>query len=204
MKALLLLIVFSLAAFAQDSKVLFSKTFPGSQPAFFSVLVEQNGATIYNESADEDNAEKLQLEPAIAAQIFELAAKLDHFKKPLESGLKVANMGQKLFRWEASSGNSETKFNYSLNEDAKTLGDIFEKIAESTRLMIELNRAVKHDRLGVDQITLRIKTAWDSKRLVGTPNMLPVLDRVATNEALLHMARERAAQVADAIRATAP
>ena len=204
MKALLLLIIFSLAVFAQDSKVLFSKTFPGSQPAFFSVLVEQNGAVVYNESADEDNAEKLQLEPAIAAQIFELAAKLDHFRKPLESGLKVANMGQKLFRWEAPSGNSETKFNYSLNEDAKTLGDLFEKIAESTRLIIELNRAVKHDRLGVDQITLRIKTAWDSKRLVGTPNMLPVLDRVATNEALLHMARERAAQVADAIRATAP
>jgi hypothetical protein len=31
---------------------------------------------------------------------------------------------------------------------------------------------------------------------------LPLLDEVAGNEAYLHMARERAAEIADAIRAT--
>jgi hypothetical protein len=196
------------AAFAwgadTGTAVVFSKSFPGSLPAYYSVTVEQSGAAVYNESTDEDNAEKISIEPKIAAQIFDLAAKLDHFKKPLESGMKVANMGEKTLRWQDPTGKTEAKFNYSLNEDARALTDLFERIAESTRLMVELSRVMKHDRLGVDQTTSRIKTAWDSKRLVGTTSMLPLLDKVANNEAFLHMARERAAQVADSIRATAP
>ena len=38
--------------------------------------------------------------PALTSEMFELAERLDHFKKPLESGLKVANMGEKTLRWE--------------------------------------------------------------------------------------------------------
>lgn len=191
------------AAWAENvPSVTFSKSFPGSVPAFYAIAVERTGATSYNESEDPDNAEKFQLEARVTAEMFDLAERLEHFKKPLESGLKVANMGQKTLRWEAGDDRTEAKFNYSTSEDVKLLVDRFEQIAESMRTLLELRRAAKHDRLGVDAAILRIQGLWDNKRLVGTAEYLPLLDQVAKDEAYIHMARERAAEIADAIRAT--
>jgi hypothetical protein len=65
-----------------------------------------------------------------------------------------------------------------------------------------LRRALKHDRLGVNDAVLRIMAAWNDKRLVEQDDFLPLLDQVANNEVYIHMARERAARIADAIRAS--
>jgi hypothetical protein len=133
--------------------------------------------------------------------MFQMADRLDRFRKPLESGLKVANMGVKTLRWEAGGQSWETKFNYSTNEDAKLLAGRFEGIAECAQTLLELRRAIRHDRLGVNAAVLKIQGLWDAKRLVVTADFLPALDQVAKDEAYIHMARERAAQIADAIRA---
>jgi hypothetical protein len=202
LRTALLTAVLAAAAWAADvPRISFSKSFPGSVPAYFAITVERTGATSYNESEDPDNAEKIQLETSVVTEMFELADRLEHFKKPLESGLKVANMGEKTLRWEAGGDRSQTKFNYSTNEDAKLLSDRFERIAESTQTLLELRRAARHDRLGVNAAVLKIQGMWNNKRLVGTAQFLPLLDQVAKDEAYIHMARERAAQIADAIRA---
>ncbi|MDP8989966.1 MAG: hypothetical protein M3N41_07790 [Acidobacteriota bacterium] len=191
------------AAWAADApSITFSKSFPGSLPAFFAITVERTGDATYNESEDPDNLEKFQLESGATAEMFELAERMDRFKKPLESGLKVANMGQKTLRFEAGGERSETKFNYSSNEDAKLLTDRFERIGESLRTLLELRRAARHDRLGVNAAVLKIQSLWENRRLLATAQFLPLLDQVANDEAYIHMARERAAQIADAIRAT--
>jgi hypothetical protein len=111
-------------------------------------------------------------------------------------------MGQKTLRWEAGGDRGEVKFNYSGSEDAKLLTDRFERIGESLRTLLELRRAARHDRLGVNAAVLKIQGLWDNRRLVGTAQFLPLLDQVAKDEAYIHMAGERAAQIADAIRAT--
>jgi len=191
----------TVACAADVPRISFSKSFPGSMPDYFAITVERTGATSYNESEDPDNAEKIQLETSVVTAMFDLADRLEHFKKPLESGLKVANMGEKTLRWEADGDRSQAKFNYSTNEDAKLLTDRFERIAESTQTLLELRRAIRHDRLGVNASVLKIQSMWNNKRLVGTAQFLPLLDQVAKDDAYIHMARERAAQVADAIRA---
>ena len=43
-------------------------------------------------------------------------------------------------------------------------------------------------------------TTWDHNRLVAAEQFLPLLDRIAKNESYLHISRERAAAIADAIR----
>ncbi len=184
-------------------KVVYTKDFPGSNPPYVSISLNPDGTAIYNESKDPDNDEKLRVEPARVKQIFDLAEKLDHFKKPLESGLKVANMGQKTLRWEDGPSNSESTFNYSNIEDARTLTAHFESIVDSARLLTEFKRVLRYDRLGVNAMVNKSWQLWDAKRLAGTPELLPMLDQVAKNEAYIHMAREKAAQLADAIRAAA-
>jgi hypothetical protein len=200
MKAPLALLFPLLLCAQSNSRITYTKSFPGSVPAYVAITVDPSGATTYNETKEDDNAEKLVLERDVATAIFDLAGKLDHFSRPLESGLKVANLGAKTYRWEDGAETHQTTFNYSQDENARALQDWFERITESERAYLELDRATKHDRLGVHQAMLQIVSLWEGKRLVGTAHMLPLLDRVAKNEAFINMARERAAAVAAAIR----
>jgi hypothetical protein len=202
MRILLLLALAALARAEDVPRVMFSKSFPGSVPAYFAITIAPDGSATYNESEDPDNEEKLHVDSAVAKQAFELADRLDHFTHPLESGLKIANMGMKTLRWQQGAATSESKFNYSTIDDAKMLAEIFERIGENMRMLLDLRRVLKHDRLGVNDAVLRIMAAWNDKRLVAQDDFLPLLDQVANNEVYIHMARERAARIADAIRAS--
>lgn len=204
MKLFLILVAVCSARAADGPKVIFSKSFPGSVPAYTWISIQKDGAAVYNESTDADNAENFKLEPAVVASVFDYAQKLDHFSHTLESGLKVANMGAKTLRWEDGEASSEAKFNYSQDENATKLVDIFEAIGESERLFMELKRAIRFDKLGVNDAILKVHILYNQKRLMGTAQYLPLFDRIAKDESFLHMARERAALLADALRAPAP
>jgi hypothetical protein len=201
--AALLLLIASGLAFAEP-RVIYSKSFPGSNPAYVQIEVSKDGSALYKETATDDNAVRFRLDPADAAAIFALADKMDHFKRPLESGLKVAFMGAKTFRFEDGNVKQEAKFNYSQDEDAKVLLDWFEKMTETQMLYFELERAVRFDKLGVNRAVLQIESAVDRKRFIGPERFLPLLDRIAKNEAFMHMARERAATLADSFRNPKP
>ncbi len=185
---------------ADSPRIIYTKSFPGSAPAYVSITVDRSGAVAYKEATDDD-PEQFKLEPAETNGIFDLAQKLDHFTHPIESGLKVANMGAKTLRWENGSEVSEAKFNYSLDENAKALHDLFERITETVRQMSVLQRAIRHDKLGIDAALGSILFSWDHKRLMGAPQFLPLLDQVAGNDIYMHMSRTRAAELAEAIRA---
>lgn len=182
-------------------RIFYSKSFPGSKPAYMEIFLDTAGKAEYREGPEEDNPIVFQLSREETKTIFELADKLERFKKPLESGLKVANMGMKTYRYLDGATKTEVKFNYSLEEDAKTIQDWFEKMCESAYHRIDLERAARFDKLGVNQSILQLQAAWERKRLVGVAQYLPMLDRVAKNESYLHMARQRAAALADTFRA---
>ena len=196
----LLLAIAGVSAAADVPRISYTKIFVGSDPAYMATTIDRNGAVTYRETKDEE-PEMFQMEADAVKAIFDLADKLDHFKKPLESGLKVAKTGDKTFRWENGTEISEAKFNYSLDENAKTLQDWFERISESERALMLLRRNIRFDKLGVNDAVLRVDAAWSQKRLVGREQFLPLLDRVAKNETFINLARERAARLATTMRA---
>ena len=100
----LVLFVFAVAAFAEGPRIVFIKSFPGSMPAYVEISIDKSGAVSYKEAVDDDSPETFEFDAASTAQLFDLAAKLDHFSHPLESGLKVANMGMK-----CSAGKTATR-----------------------------------------------------------------------------------------------
>lgn len=199
----ILLASLCLLPLAAEPLLFFSKRFPGSRPEYFEVRLTPDGKAEYREAPDEEPL-VMKLSPEETEPYFALAKKLDHFKREVESGLPVARMGEKLFRWTDGAAKSEVKFNYSLDPDATALHDLFEKIGESGQLYYLLERTVKYDRMGVNQAILRLEANWDRKRLVAVQQYLPLLDRVVKNEAYLNMARERAAKVAAAFRGAPP
>ncbi|HYO80207.1 MAG TPA: hypothetical protein VES20_02305 [Bryobacteraceae bacterium] len=204
MKLLPLILVVAIAAAAEGPSVFYSKHFPGSVPAFVSVQVHRTGEAVYKEAPDDPDPVAFKLPQAETDEIFALTDKLDRFRKQLESGLKVANMGAKTFRYEHGSEKQEVKFNFSLDENARLLHDAFERITETQQLLFILERSVRFDRLGVNKSLLQFEQAWDRKRIVGVERFLPLLDRVAKNDGYLHMARERAASLAEFIRNPKP
>jgi hypothetical protein len=181
-------------------RLFYSRAFPGSKPDYIQIVVEKGGDAVYQEAVDDDLPLKFKLSAEDTAAIYELAGKLDRFKHPLESGLKVAFMGTKTFRYIDGEDKTEVKFNYSEDPSAQQLQDWFERMAESAERRIELERAAKYDHLGVDQALNGIEQSFENGRVVAPEQYLPMLDRVAKNETYMHQARAKAAELAEYIR----
>ena len=194
------LLFLSAAAALAEPKLFYSKFFKGSVPEFVAITVQRDGQVTYQEAKEDENPIKVQLAPPETQEIFDLADKLDRFQRPIESGLKVANMGIKTFRFEDGTDKHEIQFNYSQDATAQALLDWFERITESERHFIELDRTVHYDKLGVNDVLLQLQITYEHKRLVAPDQFLPLLDRIAKNESFLHISRERAAGMAESIR----
>lgn len=196
MKGILLVVVFCAILCAGTPKLTFTKAFPGSVPEYVCVAVDRGGALEYKESPKDDQPLKTQLQEADAAQLFSMAEQLGFFKSPLESGLKVANMGKKTFRYEDEKGAvSEVSFNYSNNETAQQLLDRFEQIAASERAYLDLDRAVHFDKLGVNDALAEIESLWLRKQLAAPQQFLPLFTRISSHDSFMHLVRERAARL---------
>ncbi|MBI1787198.1 MAG: hypothetical protein HYR60_06560 [Acidobacteria bacterium] len=200
-KPFLVLLAAAATAMAEP-RLFFSKSFPGSVPAYVAITVAKDGACEYREAPDDDSPLKFQLASAEVSEMFALADKLDRFKRPLESPLKVAKMGMKTFRFEDGAARGEVQFNFTEDLDGRSLTDWFEKISETSQYYIGLERTVKYDKLGVNRAVLLLQAAIERKRVVSLPSFLPLLDRIVKNDAYLNMARSRAAGLAEGIRAS--
>ncbi|MCC7498728.1 MAG: hypothetical protein IT160_14195 [Bryobacterales bacterium] len=201
MKTALVLLLAACGTLAQSSpRIVFTKIFRGSEPPFYSIAVERDGATVYNDDPKQDNPIHFRISKADADTMFELAGKLDYFKGNLESGLKLANLGAKTFRWESGSEKHETTFNYSQIADARLLLDWFERIAETEQRFIDLDRVMRFDKLGVNKSLIDLQVVYERRRLMAPDQFYPMLKRIAGNDSFLHMARERAASLLDSFQ----
>lgn len=188
------------ALWADDGRLIYTKTFPNSTPAFVMVTLEKNGDAEYREAPDDQLPLKFKMPDADAQTMFGLAEKLDYFKHPVESPVKVAFMGSKTFRYENGATQNEVKFNFSEDPAAQALQDWFERMSESAQHRMELERAAKYDRLGVMKALTLLESAIDRKRMVALDQFLPVLDRVSNSESYMHAARAIAAEIGEYIR----
>jgi hypothetical protein len=181
-------------------RLFYSKYFKGSVPEFVAITVERDGQVTYQEAKDDDNPIHVQLDRAAAAELFDLTEKLGRFQRPIESGLKIANLGIKTFRFEDGDEHHEIQFNYSEDLNAQALLDRFERITETEQHFANLDRTAHFEKLGVNDVLLQMQVSWEHNRLVAPEQFLPLLDRIAKNESYLHISRERAAAIAEAIR----
>jgi hypothetical protein len=203
--AAFLLVVWAGAAYgAETTKLFYSKAFPGSTPAYVQVTLTPDGEVDYREAPDDELPLKFKLTEAEVTEVYALAEKLDWFKRPVESGLKVAFMGTKTFRSEKGTEKHEVQFNYSEDPAARGLWEWFERMTESAQRRVDLDRAAKYDKLGVFKAVSQLGVAIEAKRVVGLEQFLPTLDRIIKNETYMHTARVRASEIAEFIRGGKP
>jgi hypothetical protein len=205
MKSTVLALTLCTSVCAAVPKLIFTKSFPGSDPEYVRVDVDRTGALEYKESPKDEQPLKAQLQERDTAMLFSMAEKLSYFKLPLESSMKVANMGKKTFRYEDENGAAtEVSFNYSTNETAQQLVQRFEQISASERAYLDLDRAIHLDKLGVNQALAEIESLWLRKELVAPQQFLPNFKRIISHDSFMHLARERAARLKDQFEAASP
>ena len=126
-------------------------------------------------------------------KIFETAGQLKHFKGlDLDVHRKIANLGEKTFRWEAPGESYEVKFNYTLNTQATQLLQICEGLARQQELIGLLNSRMKYGRLGVNDALLQFENDLSKGILPEPLRALPLLDQIAGDLRLVEIARQRA------------
>jgi hypothetical protein len=182
----------------------YRRVFKSSTPEFIEIKVNENssGATFDIRQLDEEPAPTaFEVGAALRAKMFELAGQLDHFENAqLDVRRRIANLGEKTFRYERGKEAHETKFNYTLDRAANQLMQIFEGLARQQEHVVTLERRMKYDRLGVNDALLQFETDLNRKLLPEPQRVVPVLEAIANDSRFVEIARQRARALAERIR----
>src|SRR5271155_1750524 len=186
------------------AKLTFRRIFKSSTPEFIEISVrEDSDEASYEIRQLDDDPEKLQFEVSapLRGKMFELAGQLNRFEgQDLDVHRKIANLGEKTFRWEKGAEVHEAVFNYTLNTAAAQLLQIFEGLARQQELLMLLERRMKYDRLGINDALLQFESDLNRKLLPEPQRALPALDQIASDTRFVDIARQRARAVAERIR----
>lgn len=186
------------------AKLTFRRVFKSSSPEFIEIAVREDSDTAAYEirQLDEDaGPSPFQVSAGLRAKMFELAAQLNHFEgQDLDVHRKIANLGEKTFKWEAGKEVHETKFNYTLNSAAAQLLQIFEGLARQQEHFDLITRRMRYDRLGINDALLQFESDLNRSLLPEPQRVLPILDQIAGDSRFVDIARQRARSLAQRIR----
>jgi hypothetical protein len=182
----------------------FRRIFKSSSPEFIEISVREDSdeASYEIRQLDDDpGATKFEVSSGLRARMFALAQQLNRFQgQDLDVHRKIANLGEKTFRWEQGPETHEVKFNYTLNSTASQLLQIFEGLARQQELLMLLERRMKYDRLGINDALLQFETELNRKLLPEPERALPTLDQIAGDSRFVEIGRQRARNLAERIR----
>ena len=182
----------------------YRRIFKSSTPEFIEIKIPEGGEAASYEirQLDEDpGSSPLPISPPLRAKIFDLIGQLGYFQGlDLDVHRKIANLGEKTFRWQTGSKISEVVFNYTLNMQATQLVQICEGLARQQELIELLQRRIKYDRLGVNDALLQFETDFNKGVLPEPQVALPLLDQIAEDSHVVEIARQRARALAERVR----
>jgi hypothetical protein len=189
---------------ASGSAFTYRRVFKGSVPEFIEIRIPESSdhATYEIRQMDDDaGAVPFEVTSALRVKIFELVGQLNRFQGlDLDVHRKIANLGEKTFRWENGNESHEVKFNYTLNSAASQLLQICEGLARQQELIDLLQRRIKYDRLGVNDALLQLETDVNKGILPEPQRTLPLLDQISGDSRFVEIARQRARALAERVR----
>ena len=208
--ALLLLVVLApgavpLGAQSTGATISYRKVFKDSTPELVEIHLGDSGAATADirQLDDDPDPKPFEVSPALATKIFQLAAELNNFRDAdLDVKRRIANLGQKTFFYKRGSEAYETSFNYTTNQAATQLMNIFEGLGRQQEHLALLEQRVRYDRLGLNDALLKLEIDLNRKIIPEPERLLPVLETIANDARVIEMARGRARALAERIRSS--
>jgi hypothetical protein len=190
---------------ASNATVTYRKVFKSSYPEYVEIKITDAGSGTFDirQLSEESNPRAMHLDAALVQTIFDLAAKLHNFDGvDLEMHRRIANLGEKTFGYDRGAESHHVTFNYTLNRDAVQLMTIFEGLARQQTDLSDLDRTMRYDPLGVNDVLITVEKDIDNKLLPQPAQFLPSLDRLAADTHFIDIARDRARKLAARIRSS--
>lgn len=188
---------------SEDATITYRRVFKASNPEFIEIKVGENGTATFDirQLEDPPGAQPFEVGPALRGKIFELAGQLDDFRDlQLDIRRRIANLGEKTFRYERGNEAHEARFNYTLNSTANQLMQIFEGLARQQEHLVLLQRRMRYDRLGINDALLQLESDLNRRLLPEPERLVPVLEQIANDSRFVDIARQRARALAERIR----
>jgi hypothetical protein len=205
--SLLFVLFFAASVFASapadGPTIIYRKVFKSSYPEYVQIKVSQNGAATYDirQIDEESDPVAFEINPPLVQRIFDLASKLHNFQGvDLDIHRRIANLGEKTFQYTKGAESHEVKFNYTLDENATQLLNVFEGLARQESDLSNLQRVMRYDRLGVNDALIQIEADYNSKTFPEPERLLGALDQVSADDKFIDIARQRARTLASRIR----
>lgn len=190
-------------ASAAGATITFRKIFKSSFPEFVEIKLDQTGSGTYDirQMSDAASPQAFTIGAPLTRKIFELAGKLHDFQGvDLEIHRRIANLGEKTFRYEEGGAVHEVSFNYTLDPNATQLLAIFEGLTRQEMDLSDLQRTMRYDHLGVNDALMQIEADYNNKQLPEADRFLGLLDQIAADTRFIDIARDRARTLAGRIR----
>ena len=192
------------AAEPAGAKLTYRRVFKSSSPELIEIVLrEDSDAATYEirQLDEEPGASPFEVSAPLRAKMFGLAAQLNYFRGlDLDVHRKIANLGEKTFRWSRDTESHEVKFNYTLNSAATQLLQIFEGLARQQEHVDLISRRMRYDRLGINDALLQFESDLNRSLLPEPQRVLPMLDQIAADSKFVDIARQRARSLAERIR----
>ncbi len=179
-------------------KIGYMKVMKGSVPEYQAIMVDVNGIGTYDgrKLSETSDPRPLRLSAATTRALFELAHSLGDFRSiELESHKRVANLGLKTFIYEHNGRENKVEFNYTLNQHAQELMNLFEGISSVEQHIGTLEFSARYDHLGLPGELRQIEIDLNNQALVDPQLMVPILQKIADNSQFLHIAQMRAVDI---------
>ena len=207
-----------------DASVVFKFSWKYGRPSDYIVTVHQNGQLDYvsddhsltspqernqpvesnaeqsvqaNDAASQDRFTKqFQTTETLRQKIFALAEQLRFFDGQFEfTAHPVAQTGSKTLGYEDPTRHTATTYNYSENPSIQALTEIFQGIS----LTIESGRKLEFDRrfdkLSLDHDLKALDDLSKDGHLYEVQAIAPVLQRLASDRTVLHIAQQTAQRI---------
>lgn len=187
----------------EGARFTFVKIFPRSLPEYTALTLGEDGQANYDGRAlaEPPHPETFRLPAEVAARVFTLVRELNYFQGlQLDTGRKVANLGEKTFRYEKGRQRAEVRFNYTENAAAASLQELCEKIARGRFHIAQLTFKLKYDRLGVLGALRDFEQQFNQGDFVSPDQFIPVLTQIAQDARLVRLAQSRAQRLLERIR----
>jgi len=180
----------------QNAKITFRRIFQGSSPEYVELCIWDDAKTATYEIRqmdDDPGSAPFEVGDALRSKVFGLTAQLHNFQGlDLDVHRKIANLGEKTFRWEQAGVSHETKFNYTLNPAATQLLQIFEGLARQQEHYELITRRMRYDRLGIYDALLQFESDLNRGLLPEPGRLVPLLEQIANDPKFVDVARKRA------------
>ena len=185
--------------------VIFTKDFPGSSPAYYSITVRETGEAVYRTEPNDEAPVEFRVPSETASEILGLARQLNRFQNvALESNRRVANMGKKTLEYRDGAAPSAASYNHTEVPEALALTALFERISQTQQYALRLQNLIRFDRLGIVKALLQLEIDLDQGRLLAPDQLVPLLEQIRRDRALVQVAQGRAAQILAKIQAASP